>query len=255
MAAMARMRGEEAFAARLDHDADVLKDRFNEAFWVPDLRYFAMALDAKKRHADGLGSNAGHCLWTGIVGTEHASDVAARLLSPELFTGWGVRTYASGQAGYNPIGYHTGTVWPHDTSLIAAGLKRYGFHDEANRLVGSVFEAAQRFADFRLPELFCGFDRETSPMPVPYPVACSPQAWAAGAPFLFLETMLGLRPHADRGELELSRPHLPDWLGKVTLTNLRVGEAAVDLLFHRWRGTTSAEVLRKVGDIAVTIRL
>jgi glycogen debranching enzyme len=118
-----------------------------------------------------------------------------------------------------------------------------------------VFEAAQRFPEFRLPELFCGFDRDTSPMPVPYPVACSPQAWAAGATFLFLQTMLGIRADADRRELELVRPNLPDWLGKVTLSNLRVGEASVDLLFHRWRGTTSAEVLRKVGDVAVTIRL
>ena len=120
---------------------------------------------------------------------------------------------------------------------------------------GRVFEAAQHFDDFRLPELFCGFDREVSPIPVPYPVACSPQAWAAGATFLFLETMLGLRAHADRRELELYRPILPDWLGKVTLTNLRVGDATVDLLFHRWRGTTSAEVLRKSGDLDVTIRL
>ena len=118
-----------------------------------------------------------------------------------------------------------------------------------------MMEAAQRFADYRLPELFCGFDDTDSHTPVPYPVACSPQAWAAGASFLFLQTMLGLRAHADRGELELSHPHLPDWLGKVTVTDLRVGDASVDLLFHRWRGTTSAEVLRKVGDLAVTIRL
>jgi glycogen debranching enzyme len=118
-----------------------------------------------------------------------------------------------------------------------------------------MMEAAQGFPDFRLPELFCGFDRTDAHTPVPYPVACSPQAWAAGSSFLFLETMLGLRAHADRHELELLHPHLPDWLGKVTLTDLRIGDSAVDLLFHRWRGTTSAEVLRKVGDVAVTIRL
>jgi glycogen debranching enzyme len=118
-----------------------------------------------------------------------------------------------------------------------------------------MLEAAQKFADYRLPELFCGFDRSDASMPVPYPVACSPQAWAAGSSFLFLETMLGLRAHADRAELELWHPHLPEWLGKVTLTDLRIGDASVDLLFHRWRGTTSAEVLRKVGDLAVTVRL
>jgi glycogen debranching enzyme len=214
-----------------------------------------MAIDGDKRPADAIGSNAGQCLWTGIVAPERARDVAERLFRPELFSGWGIRTYASGQPGYNPIGYHTGTVWPHDTSLVAAGLKRYGFDDASNQLVGRVFEAAQQFPDYRLPELFCGFDRDHAHAPVPYPVACSPQAWAAGAPFLFLSTMLGLRAHAERGELELSHPHLPEWLGRVTLRDLRVGEASVDLLFHRWRGTTSAEVLRKVGDVAVTVRL
>jgi glycogen debranching enzyme len=255
MAGLARVRGEPDLAERLEREAEEIRRRFESAFWVDDQRYYAMGLDRDKRHADALGSNAGHCLWAGIVTSDRAREVADRLLEDSLYSGWGVRTYGAGQPGYNPIGYHTGTVWPHDTALIAAGLKRYGFHEEANRLIGSVFEAAQRFPEFRLPELFCGFDRDTSPVPVPYPVACSPQAWAAGATFLFLQTMLGIRAHAERAELELVRPHLPDWLGKVTLTNLRVGDAAVDLLFHRWRGTTSAEVLRKVGDVSVTIRL
>ena len=255
LAGLARMRGDEALATRLESDAEELRARFEAAFWVEDQRYYAMALDAEKRHADAIGSNAGHCLWSGIVAPARARDIADRLLSPSMFSGWGIRTYAADQPGFTPFGYHTGTVWPHDTSLTAAGLKRYGFQDEANRLVGHVFEAAQHFGEFRLPELFCGFDRETAPMPVPYPVACSPQAWSAASAFMFLQTMLGLRAHADRHELELLRPDLPDWLQKVTVTNLRIGEASVDLLFHRWRGTTSAEVLRKVGDISVTIRL
>ena len=255
MAGLARTRGETKLAVRLDAEAELLRDRFEKAFWVEDQRYYALALDGHKRPADAIGSNAGHCLWTGIIDPERAPHVVDRLLGPSMFSGWGVRTYAAGQPGYNPIGYHTGSVWPHDTSLIAAGLKRYGFDDESNRIVSDVFRAAQHFPDFRLPELFCGFDREHSATPVPYPVACSPQAWAAGASFLFLTTMLGLRAHADRRELELHHPNIPDWLGRVTLKNVRVGEAAVDLLFHRWRGTTSAEVLRKVGDITVTIRL
>ncbi|MFL5777750.1 MAG: glycogen debranching N-terminal domain-containing protein [Chloroflexota bacterium] len=255
MAKLATVMGDAALSTRLTEDADRLQHRFQEAFWVPDQRFYALALDGSKRRADAITSNPGHCLWSGIVASEHAADVAERLMSPALFSGWGIRTYAAGQPGYNPIGYHTGSVWPHDTSLVVAGLKRYGFDGEADRLIGHVFEAAQHFADFRLPELFCGFDRDHSAMPVPYPVACSPQAWAAGASFMFLETMLGLRAHADRKELELWHPRLPDWLGKVTVSNLRVGDAAVDLLFHRWRGTTSAEVLRKVGDIDVTIRL
>jgi glycogen debranching enzyme len=255
MARLARVRGEDALADRLDAEATALAERFEEAFWVEDRRYYAMALDADKRQADAIASNAGQCLWTGIVSSERARDVVEHLLRPSMFSGWGVRTFAADQPGYNPIGYHTGTVWPHDTSLIAAGFKRYGFDEACNRLVGQMMEAAQSFGDYRLPELFCGFDRSDAASPVPYPVACSPQAWAAGSSFLFLETMLGLRAHAERGELELLHPHLPDWLGKVTLTDLRVGDASVDLLFHRWRGTTSAEVLRKVGDLAFTIRL
>ncbi len=255
MAKLARMRGDTELATRLDGDAETLRQRFEEAFWVEDRGYYAMALDRDKRQADAIGSNAGHCLWSGIVSPGRARAVASRLVSPSMFSGWGVRTYAQDQPGYNPLGYHTGSVWPHDTSIVAAGLKRYGFDDESNLLVGDILEAAQRFPAYRLPELFCGFARADNPEPVPYPVACSPQAWAAGAPFLFLGTMLGLRAHAERHELELWHPHLPEWVRRVTLRNLRVGDGAVDLLFHRWRGTTSAEVLQKVGDIDVTIRL
>jgi glycogen debranching enzyme len=255
IARLAGIRGDAELATRLDAEADALAKRFEEAFWIEDQRYYAMGLDREKKQADAIGSNPGQCLWSGIVAPERARDVVEHLLRPSMFSGWGIRTYGADQRGYNPIGYHTGTVWPHDTSLIAAGFKRYGFDDASNRLVGQMMEAAQGFPDYRLPELFCGFDKTDAHTPVPYPVACSPQAWAAGSSFLFLETMLGLRAHADRNELELLHPHLPDWLGKVTLTDLRVGDASVDLLFHRWRGTTSAEVLRKVGDVAVTIRL
>ena len=255
MAGLARFRGEDELARRLDAEAETLRARFEDAFWVEDQRYYAMALDGEKRHLDAIASNAGQCLWSGIASPARARDVCDRIMGPGMFSGWGVRTYAEGQPGYNPIGYHTGSVWPHDTSLIAAGMKRYGFDGESNRLVGHVFQAAQQFDEYRLPELFCGFDREESLHPVPYPVACSPQAWAAGASFLFVETMLGLRANAAANELELRHPNLPEWIGKVTLSNLRVGDAAVDLLFHRWRGTTSAEVLRKVGDLSVTIRL
>jgi glycogen debranching enzyme len=255
MAALARMRGDDALATRLDAEADALAERFDAAFWMEDRRYYAMALDRDKRQCDAIASNPGQCLWSGIVAQARARDVVEHLTRPAMFSGWGIRTFAADQPGYNPIGYHTGTVWPHDTSLIAAGFKRYGFDDASNRLVSQMMQAAQSFADYRLPELFCGFDRSDAASPVPYPVACSPQAWAAGASFLFLQTMLGLRAHADRGELELLHPHLPEWLNSVRLERVRVGTASVDLLFHRWRGTTSAEVLRKVGDVAVTIRL
>ncbi len=255
MADLADMRGEHDLAERLRSEAEALRARFERDFWLADREFYAMALDGAKQPADAIASNAGHCLWSGIISADRAPAVAERLLGPTMFSGWGIRTYASDQPGFNPIGYHTGTVWPHDTAIAAAGLKRYGLHEEANRLIGAIFEAGQQFPDHRLPELFCGFDRTATAAPVPFPVACSPQAWAAGSTFQFVQTMLGLSAHADRRELELIRPHLPTWLGRVTLTNVRVGDAAVDLLFHRWRGTTSAEVLRKVGDVSVTIRL
>jgi glycogen debranching enzyme len=255
MARLARVRGETEFAAHLESEAASLRSRFETAFWLPEAGFYAMAVGRDGMVADAIGSNAGHCLWSGIAGPEHASRVAAKFTEPSLDSGWGIRTYGAGQPGYNPIGYHTGTVWPHDNALIIAGLKRYGYHDTANVLAGRIFESAQRFEGSRLPELFCGFPRDNVGEPVPYPVACSPQAWAAGAPLLILTSMLGLRAHADRHELELQRPYLPAWLGKITITNLRVGDATVDLLFHRWRGTTSAEVLRKQGDLAVTIHM
>jgi glycogen debranching enzyme len=255
MAGLARVRGEDGLASRLDAEADTLRSRFEAAFWSEEQAFYAMALDGDKQRMDAIGSNAGQCLWSGLVSQERAGQVVQRLMAADMFSGWGIRTYAAGQVGYNPIGYHTGTVWPHDVSLIAAGFKRYGFHAEANLLCGRIFEASQHFPEFRLPELFCGFDRDTSAVPVPYPVACSPQAWAAGSVFLFLETMLGLRPHAAAGELELAHPELPEWLAKVTVSNLRVGDADVDLLFHRWRGGTSAEVIRKSQDLSVTIRM
>jgi glycogen debranching enzyme len=255
MARLARHRGDAELADRLDHEADALRTRFNEAFWMADGSRYAMALDRDKRPMDALASNMGQALWGGIVDRSRASAVVGQLSGPALDSGWGVRTYAAGQPGYNPLGYHTGSVWPHDNALIVAGIKRYGFDAEASALAGRIFEAAQRFPDLRLPELYCGFDRRDVGVPVPYPVACSPQAWSAAASLLLVRTMCGARADAAGRTLELVRPHLPTWMGKMTVTNLRVGDASVDLLFHRWRGTTSTEVLRKTGDLEVTIRV
>ncbi len=255
MARLARRRGETDLAVRLEREADELRRRFDAAFWVADRGFYAMALDGTKRPMDALASNVGQALWGGIVDPSRASAVVSALSGPALDSGWGVRTYGAGQPGYNPLGYHTGSVWPHDNALIVAGIKRYGFDLEASALAGQIFEAAQRFPDLRLPELYCGFDRHDVGVPVPYPVACSPQAWSAAASLLLVRTMFGARANAPERTLELVRPHLPTWLGKLTVTNLRVGDASVDLLFHRWRGTTSAEVLRKSGTIEVTIRV
>jgi glycogen debranching enzyme len=253
MARLARHRGDPALATRLDADADALRDRFDAAFWLPDAGFYAMALDGAKRPAATIGSNAGQALWSGIIPAARAMTVADRMLQPDLFSGWGIRTYAAGQVGYNPVGYHTGSVWPHDNALAAAGFKVAGAADGANTIAGRLIEAAQWFPDLRLPELFCGYDRAAVGAPVAYPVACSPQAWAAAAPFSFIATMLGLRADASAKRLELIQPTLPDWLTKLTITGLPIGGESVDLLVHRWRGRTSAEVLGRRGSIDVII--
>jgi glycogen debranching enzyme len=215
----------------------------------------AMALDRSKRPVDSIGSNAGHCLWSGIVQQEAAPAVAAALTTKTMDSGWGLRTYAADQPGYNPIGYHTGTVWPHDTAIAAAGLRRYGFDTGAGALSSGLLSAAQHFPAFRLPELFCGFDRSATGAPIAYHVACSPQAWAAGATLMIIGTILGLQADASAKRLTLDRPNLPADLTKVVIQGIRVGDASCDLLLHRWRGLTSAEVLRKDGPLEVVVRL
>jgi glycogen debranching enzyme len=181
--------------------------------------------------------------------------VAESLLGPDLFSGWGIRTLSSRMAGYNPISYHIGSIWPHDNAICAAGLWRYGHREEASRVAGALLEATQFFRDARLPELFCGFDRTASPYPVPYPVACSPQAWASGSIFQLLGAMLGLSPDAERHELQLLSPTLPRWLPEVRLENLVVGDAVVDLLVRRTDGSTGVEVLRRSGSLDVVVRV
>ncbi len=253
MGRLARHRGETQLADRLESAATDIQARFDAAFWLPDAGFYAMALDGEKRPVASVGSNVGQALWAGIVPAGRAASVADRLLEPDMFSGWGVRTYAAGQPGYNPVGYHMGAIWPHDNALIAAGLKATGAADGANLLAGRLIEAAQWFPDLRLPELFCGFARDEVGAPVAYPVACSPQAWAAAAPFYLLQTMLGLRADASARRLELIRPTLPEWLTKLTITGLPVGDDSVDLLVHRWRGRTSAELLGVRGTIDVVI--
>jgi glycogen debranching enzyme len=254
IARLARRRGEAGLADRLENEASVLQRRFAEHFRLPD-GSIAMALDGAKRAVDTIGSNAGHALWSGIVQAEHAPAVAAALGSSAMVSGWGLRTFAADQPGYNPIGYHTGTVWPHDTAIAAAGLRRYGFDDAADILSSGMLAAAQHFPAFRLPELFCGFDRASTGAPIAYPVACSPQAWAAGAALMLIRTMLGLQADAPNRRLTLDRPILPAGLTKVVIRGLRVGDASCDLLLHRWRGLTSAEVLRKDAHLEVVVRL
>ena len=207
---------DDAFADALEKQAADLKRRFNRDFWVEEDEYFALALDPEGRQVDALGSNNGHLLWSGIVDRSKAKAVVRHLLGERLFSGWGVRTLAEGEARYNPIGYHVGTVWPYDNSFIAWGLRRYGFKDEAAQIAAGILGAAEFFHG-RLPEAFGGYLRELTKYPVQYPTACSPQAWSTGAPLLLLRTMLGLEPIGDHLVVD---PALPVGIGHLQLLDI-----------------------------------
>ena len=211
-----------------------LKRRFNEAFWIPDSGWFAVGLDGDKQQIDSLTSNIGHCLWTGIVDEDKAAAVAGHLLSPELFSGWGIRTLATTMSRFNPMSYHNGSVWPHDNALCAAGLMRYGFVDHAQRVITGLLDAADHFGH-RLPELFSGFDRGDFPFPVPYPTSCSPQAWAAAAPLLFLRTLLRLDPDVPQRQI-VCAPSVPDKYVPLGVHGLRVGglRLIIDVAADGW---------------------
>jgi glycogen debranching enzyme len=251
MADVYRALGRIVDARRLVDEAAALKLRYNDAFWIEDEQYFAEALDADKRQVRTVTSNPGHGLYCGIVDDDKAQPLAKRLLSPDMFSGWGVRTMSKAAAAYNPMSYHNGSVWPHDNAIIGAGLKRYGFAKATNRLATAMFEMAVTVDDMRLPELFCGFTRRSPNRPVAYPVACSPQAWAAGAPFLLLQAMLGISADAPANTINVNRPHLPGWLNTVELHDLRVGDSTVSIVFQRRGETTGFSLLGKEGDVRV----
>jgi glycogen debranching enzyme len=207
---------DEELAGGLEREAEELKRAFDQAFWMPEREYYALALDGEKRQVDSITSNPGHLLWSGILDEDRAALVAGHLLADALFSGWGVRTMAEGEGGHNPLSYHNGTVWPHDNSLIAYGLGRYDFRDQAATIAEATLEAATYFR-YRLPEVFAGYHRERTSVPVEYPTASSPQAWATGTPLLLIRTMLGLEPA--REELS-SDPHLPEQLGRLELASI-----------------------------------
>jgi glycogen debranching enzyme len=218
---------DEKFAAELEMQATELKRRFNEDFWISDRQFFAVALDGHKKKVDSLCSNIGHLLWSGIVDEDKSVAIRDHLMSSKMFSGWGVRTMAEGEGGYNPIEYHNGTIWPHDCVIIAAGLARYGFRKEATEIITGIFEASMFFAA-RLPEVFAGYERTQTNFPVQYPTACLPQAWAAGSPMLGFRTLLGLEP---KGEVltSVSDPVLPSWMGTLTIEGIpgRWGKAKI----------------------------
>jgi len=204
-----------------------LKEAFNRDFWVEDGGYLAVGLDADKRQIDSIASNMGHCLWTGIVDEERAKSVARHLLSPEMFSGWGIRTLSTGNGGFNPVSYHCGSVWPHDTAIIAAGLARYGFEEPAQRIVMSLLDAGMAQGG-RLPELYSGLDRAELAVPVGYPTSCSPQAWSAASPLLCLRTLLRFDPWVPYGKTWLS-PMVPPEIGKLRVEGIPLAGSRVNV--------------------------
>jgi glycogen debranching enzyme len=245
--------GEPDRARELRRQAEVLRSQFNQAFWNPDAGFFALALDGRKRQVASVTSNPGHCLYCDIVEPDKAAAVAERLMAEDMFSGWGIRTLSAASRAYNPMSYHNGSVWPHDNAIIAAGLKRYGYEQAAEKIAAAMFDIAARARDNRLAELYCGFERRPGAEVVGYPVACSPQAWAAAAPFMLVQAMLGLTAHAPSSTLAVIRPKLPSWLGRVEVRNLRIGGATVGLAFTQSDGVTGFSLLEQEGELTVTM--
>jgi glycogen debranching enzyme len=240
-------------AARLRDRAKALRTSFERDFWSDELGSYAMALEKDHKQLAVMSSNAGQVLLSGIASAEHAASVADRLLANDMFNGWGIRTMSSDAVAYNPIGYHLGTVWPHDNSLIAAGLRNYGLDAGVAKILTALVEAAADFEHVRLPECFAGIERAAFEIPVRYPVACHPQAWAAGSIPHLLTLTLGLRPEALDGRLQIVRPHLPEFLSELELRDLAVGEAEVDLDFRRTDGSTEVVVKDVRGRLDVQV--
>jgi len=247
----ARRLGNHALGDMLDVAATKLAERFEAAFWCDEIGTYALALDGQKRPCRVRTSNAGQVLFSGIAAPERAEAVMRDLMGPSFFSGWGIRTVAREERHYNPMSYHNGSVWPHDNALIAAGFARYGHKDAVDRVFRGLFDAASYMDLRRLPELYCGFQRGRQRGPTLYPVACSPQAWAAGTPLLLLQSSLGLEFDSDRNEILLRNPRLPTFLEEVTLRNLRLGQSVVDLMLRRHGNDVSLQVLRNEGHIRV----
>jgi glycogen debranching enzyme len=242
-------------AAKLEADTQRLAERFEASFWCPELESYALALDGAKEPCRVRTSNAGQVLFAGIASPERARLVANGLLSPPFFSGWGIRTVARGQVRYNPMSYHNGSVWPHDNALIATGFARYGLKRSVGQVMQGLFEAATYMDLRRLPELFCGFQRERRRGPTLYPVACAPQAWASAAPFSLIEAALGLEFRPQTNEIHLRNPRLPAFLDEVILRNLQVGGSSIDLKVRRHADEVSLEVLRARGKIQASVIL
>lgn len=248
LASLLRSFGDTVNADRLKRDAFDMQKRIEKAYWMPSRAFYAMALDNEKKQIQVISTNPGHLLWNRAVSKERARAVVNRLMGDDMFSGWGLRTMSAAEPVFNPLSYHRGSVWPHDNSLCVHGMALNEYREPAIRVFTNLFQAALRFRDFRLPELFCGVQRRAYDDPVHYPVSCSPQAWASGAMFLMLTSVLGIRPSAPRKELNIVNPELPEWLDHLHMRNLRIGNSRVGLDFTR-RGTrTFCNVVDVEGD-------
>jgi glycogen debranching enzyme len=231
--------------------AGELRRKFREAFWCDEISMFALALDGDKRQCTVRSSNAGQCLFSGIASEPQTRRITEAMLSPAFFSGWGVRTLAAGEKRYNPMSYHNGSVWPHDNALIALGAAGLREKDLALKILAGLFDLSIFVELHRLPELICGFWRRPGKGPTLYPVACSPQAWAAGAAFLVLQSCLGLSICAKESRIYLHHAALPEAVPEVRIRNLQIGESSVDLGFYRRAETASVDVLRRTGNVEI----
>ena len=246
--ACARVLGDHDRAIELEAEAHQLHGRFEEAFWCADISSYALALDGDKKPCRVRASNAGHCLYTGIAAPEHARLTSQTLLGDDFFTGWGVRTVGSGEARYNPISYHNGSVWPHDNGLVASGLARYGYKELAGQIMMGLMDVSSAVELHRLPELFCGIERRRGDGPTLYPVACSPQAWAAGAVFMLVQACTGLAVEGAERRIVFRNPYLPQGMPQLTFKGLTIGTCSVDVVLSRHGNTTNVEVTDRRGE-------
>jgi glycogen debranching enzyme len=254
MARLARRLERFVEAATWEGQAARLREHFNRDFWIPEEGTFGLALDGDRRVCRVVSSNAGHCLFGAIADHDKAQATMARLLREDVWCGWGVRTLSMQARRYNPMSYHNGSVWPHDNALVAAGCARYGAAHHAAQILTALFDASQTLDGYRMPELFCGFPRQLHQHPVPYPVACKPQAWAAASVFLMLQATLNLTIDAWESRVTVNRACLPPWLKRIEMRGLSVGAARLDLSISRGRRSAAVEVLEKHGDVEVIVR-
>ncbi|WP_027166069.1 glycogen debranching N-terminal domain-containing protein [Mesorhizobium sp. WSM3224] len=253
IAELYKRAGDRNRAKQLRQEAEGLRARFNRDFWCEDHGAFALALEARGRQVAVVSSNPGHALWCGIADRDKGRRSVARLMHDDMFNGWGVRTLATSERRYNPVGYHLGTVWPHDNALVAAGCREYGEDDAALRIFTGIAEAAIHFRHHRLPEAMAGFPRADFQTPVHYPVACHPQAWAAGAAPFLLTACLGLEPDGFANKLRIVRPRMPGFVNRIELRGLRVGKGSADLEFRRTDDGAEVDILQTSGQLTVEV--